>query len=64
LHGEQLTFSQMAGTLMACPQGMDTEKAFLNALTQVKKWKISGQQLELLDADDRMVAHLEAVYLK
>ncbi len=50
LNGDKLTFGQMAGTMMACPEGMDTEKAFLEALKQVNKWKIVGQHLELFDA--------------
>jgi heat shock protein HslJ len=50
----------MASTMMACPEGMDTEKAFLNALTRVKTWKITEQQLELFDATDEIVARLEA----
>jgi heat shock protein HslJ len=50
LKGNHLTFSQMAGAMMACMEGMDTEKAFLKALTQAKTWKMSGQQLELFDA--------------
>jgi putative lipoprotein len=54
--GDQLTFSQMASTMMACPEGMDTEKAFLDALNKVKAWKIEGKDLELLDGDARVVA--------
>ena len=57
--GEQLTFSQMAGTLMACIAGMDTEKAFLQALGRVNKWKIKGQFLYLL-GDGKVLAKLEA----
>jgi putative lipoprotein len=56
LHGNELTFSQMATTMMACPEGMDTEKAFLKALTEVKTSKITEKQLELFDAGGNMVA--------
>jgi putative lipoprotein len=56
LKGDQLKFNQMAGTMMACIEGMDTEKAFLDALTQTKTWKISGQQLELFDAGGKLLA--------
>ena len=62
--GDQLTFSQMATTMMACVEGMDTEKAFLSALAQVKSWKVAGQQLELLDSSGHAVATLEARYMK
>jgi heat shock protein HslJ len=37
LNGDQLKFGQMAGTMMACPQGMDTEQAFLQSLGRVTK---------------------------
>jgi putative lipoprotein len=56
LHDNELTFRQMATTMMACPEGMDTEKAFLKALAEVKTWKITGKQLELFDAGGNMVA--------
>jgi heat shock protein HslJ len=42
LHGDQLAFSQMAGTMMACLEGTDTEQAFLEALKRVHTWKITG----------------------
>ena len=64
LNGDKLTFGQMAGTLMACPEGMDTEKAFLEALGQVNKWKIAGQHLELFDAAGKLVARFEARHMK
>jgi putative lipoprotein len=62
--GHQIRFNQMASTMMACPQGMDTEKAFLNALNRAKTWKITGEQLELFDADGHSVAKLESRYMK
>jgi uncharacterized lipoprotein YbaY len=58
--GDHLTFGLMANTMMECPQGMDTETAFLKALTQVKTWKIAGQHLDLFDAGGQAVARLEA----
>jgi heat shock protein HslJ len=64
LNGDNLTFGQMAGTMMACLEGMDTEKAFLKALGQVKKWKIAGQHLELFDAAGKLVARFEARHMK
>ena len=36
-------------------KGMDTEKKFLDALGQVKKWKISRQQLLLSDAEGKVI---------
>lgn len=60
LNGNRLKFSQMAGTMMMCPQGMDIEQAFLKSLGQVNKWKITGQNLELVDADGKVVAQFSA----
>jgi heat shock protein HslJ len=60
INGDQLKFGQMAGTMMMCPQGMDTEQAFLKSLGQVSKWKITGQSLELFDADGKVLAQFKA----
>jgi len=57
--GDELTFSQMASTMMACPEGMDTEKAFLKVLEDVKTWKVKERKLELFDAGGKAVAILE-----
>jgi copper homeostasis protein (lipoprotein) len=64
LTGDRLTFGQMAGTMMACPEGMDIERTFLQALGQVKQWKIAGQHLELFDAAGKLVARFEARHMK
>jgi heat shock protein HslJ len=60
LKGNQLKFGQMAGTRMACPEGMDTEQAFLTSLGQVTTWKITGQSLELFDSDGKVLAQFKA----
>jgi copper homeostasis protein (lipoprotein) len=60
LNGDHLKFSQMAGTRMACAEGMDTEGAFLQALGQVNAWKITGTLLELFDADGKLLARFES----
>jgi heat shock protein HslJ len=60
LNGDELTFNHMASTRMACPQGMDTEAAFLQVLTKVNKWRIVGRDLELFDANGKSVALFEA----
>ena len=64
LDGKRLTFGQMAGTMMACPQGMEIERAFLDTLSKVDGWRIDSQRLELLDARGDVVAEFEARYLK
>ncbi|HEY1895565.1 MAG TPA: META domain-containing protein [Terracidiphilus sp.] len=60
LNGEHLKVGQMAGTMMACPVGMDTEQAFLKSLGQVTRWKITGQSLELFDSDGNVLAEFKA----
>lgn len=60
LHGDRLILSQMAGTMMACLEGMETEQGLLKALRHVSRWKIAGQQLDLFDADGDAVARFEA----
>lgn len=64
LNGDQLSFSQMAGTMMACVEGMDTEKEFLKSLNEVAKWKITGRHLQLSDASGKVVAQFEARHMK
>ncbi len=64
LDGDRLKFSQMAGTMMACLESMETERAFFEALSRVDKWKITGQQLELYDASGNAIASFEAQYTK
>jgi heat shock protein HslJ len=54
----------MVGTMMACPEGMDIEKAFLEALNHVYKWKIAGQKLELYDGSSNAIASFDAVHMK
>jgi len=64
LGGSKLTFSQMAGTMMACPEGMDVERAFHAALGKVATWRIDGETLELFDAGGVSVAEFESRYMK
>jgi len=61
LNGDLLTFGQTAGTMMACAEETETEREFFTALRQVRKARVSGRQLELLDEADRPVARFEAV---
>jgi copper homeostasis protein (lipoprotein) len=60
LDGSRLIFSQTAATLMACPNGMETERAFLDALRQVSTTKITRQHLEMFDASGKLLARFEA----
>ncbi|HEX6433171.1 MAG TPA: META domain-containing protein [Gemmatimonadales bacterium] len=60
LNGKRLSLDSMATTLMACSDGMETERAFLDALLRVTQWRIAGQELELLDKSDKTIARFEA----
>ena len=56
----RLSLDGMAGTMMACTEGMETERAFLKTLGEVSGWRIAGQQLELTDEGGAVVACFEA----
>jgi heat shock protein HslJ len=45
--------------MMACPDGMGTEAALVDALERAASWGIVGEHLELLDADGSRVARFE-----
>lgn len=64
LDGDQLRFDRMAATMMACPEGMEQEKHFLDALKYIERYRIRGSHLELLDAQGEVGARFEAVALK
>ena len=63
LDGDRLSFGQLASTRMACLDGMQTEQAFLATLEAVAGWRVQGQRLELLDAQEAVVARFAAVHL-
>jgi heat shock protein HslJ len=58
--GDSLTLSRMMGTMMACTEGMEIERAFLAALERVRRWRLSGSQLELLDGAGTALARFES----
>jgi copper homeostasis protein (lipoprotein) len=60
LDGMRLVFKQMAGTRMACMEGMEQEAAFLKALESTASWEIRGEHLELFDAGGVMVLRFES----
>lgn len=58
LEGSQLSFGEIASTMMAClePEGvMDQEQAYLGALQTVESARVANGQLELLDASGSLV---------
>jgi heat shock protein HslJ len=64
LEGNTISFSQTASTMMACPEGMEQEQRFRNALISVAGYRIKGQHLEFLDTQGAMLVRFEAVALK
>jgi heat shock protein HslJ len=60
LEGNRLKFHQIATTMMACTEGMDTERAFLDALNKTDSWKITGNKLELFNAVGKPLASFQA----
>lgn len=62
--GDTLKFSQMAVTMMACPDGMQYERAFYDALIKVSAWRIVGNRLELIDDAGSPVADFESRHMR
>ncbi len=57
--GSQLSFGEVIATRMACDD-LPTETALLEAMKSTRSWRITGSQLELLDAQQRSLATFEA----
>lgn len=65
LADDRLSFSQIAGSMMACPQpAMDTERNFHVMLQKVVRWRIDGERLDLLDASGATLAQFESRYMQ
>ncbi len=65
LSGQKLSFSQMAGTMMACPDDDEQyERAFHQALGKAASWRIDGERLELFDEAGVSVARFESRYMR
>lgn len=60
-NGEKLAFSGLGSTMMACPEGMETEQGLLLALGETNRGVVSGQFLELFK-DEHSLARFEAIY--
>ena len=52
---DQLRLPGMASTMMACASGMEQERRFMQALEKIQHFRISGSQLELLDASNTVL---------
>ncbi len=60
----RIGFPALVTTRMSCPEGMDTEREFLEALAAVATWTITGtitgSELQLFDATGEPVARFAA----
>jgi uncharacterized lipoprotein YbaY/heat shock protein HslJ/uncharacterized lipoprotein NlpE involved in copper resistance len=64
MEANQLRFSQMAGTMMACEaQSMKLEQEVLAMLDETSGYRITGQQLLLLKGD-KAIARFQTQYLR
>lgn len=59
----ELRFSPIAATMMACAYGGELEFYFLQALGKVVQFRMTGEQLTLLDAEAKPLMVLTAAYL-
>lgn len=50
-HGTPLSFGPLAGTMMACAEGDDLERAYLKMLAGVSAYRLEGGVLSLLHGD-------------
>ena len=60
LEGDRVHLGPLASTRMACVSGMQQEQRFLESLNHVERYRMSGQQLELLDGSGAVLARFEA----
>jgi heat shock protein HslJ len=60
LNGEKIEFSKMAGTMMACANGMEQGAAFTRALSLTASWRVDGSTLTLFDTDAKKLLTFEA----
>jgi putative lipoprotein len=64
LDGSKLSLDKPASTMMACLQGAEQAQAYLKALSQVAGWHVSGNLLDLQDADGKVLARFEMRLMK
>lgn len=64
LAGDKLSFGQLAGTMMACINGGEQAKIFTDTLAKVAAYSLNGDQLELRDETDLVIARFKAVALQ
>jgi heat shock protein HslJ len=61
--GEQISFQEVASTLMLCtaPEGvMEQEAAFLGSLNQVERYELADGRLQLIRSDGEALTFVPA----
>jgi heat shock protein HslJ len=58
--GTSIRFSVPTMTPITCARGMESERAFVEALQAVRAWRIDGRMLELLTDKGEVVARFES----
>jgi len=62
--GEGIAFGPIASTRRMCPDAMQQEDAFLQALENAQRFKISGEDLAIADASGEVTMRFAAVYMQ
>lgn len=62
--GDALSFGPIASTRRMCPDVMQQEGDFLQALENAHRFSISGEDLAVKDANGKVTMRFEAVYLQ
>ena len=60
---DELSFSPLASTRMACAEGMEQENRFLAMLAEVQRYSIHGNDLALYGGGEPTIARLEVTPL-
>ncbi len=58
--GSSIGFTDVASTMMACADGADTERSFVDALGRARSWRIIGEHLDFYDGSGALAARFEA----
>lgn len=59
--GGDLSFGTITATKMACPDVMDIERGFFEALNETRRFRLQDDRLELLDDEGGALAVLRAI---
>jgi heat shock protein HslJ len=63
IEGDKITFTDIAGTLMACTNSMEVERRIQEMFSKVTGWRISGETLQLTNSSGMPIAMFESRYL-